>query len=454
MSILDLFSMAIKSMLKRKVRTILTTLGVVLGTAAITLMISLGVGVNQSFDELIEQMGAEALRVTVHANWNAAPLDPLLDMDAVEMFSDIPGVRMVTPMAQEWNWSFEVGRYQGRFDVIGIVPEAMELLGFHTGVGGFDPDNPDFQIILSANARYQFQNERNRNTMFGGWSPWGGGGTEATIDLLERPMTLIHHGGDGTQQSNRPSRPITVTPVGMMAVGDDWQTQNMGFMMFDQFIELQELIERQTNPGFSWNDVIWGMTGPMLAREEFNSVIVIVYDANDVSGVIDAIHDLGHPQAWSNTQWIDMQRESTEMLQGLLAVIALVSLVIAAIFIANTMVMSIYERTREIGVMKVIGASIRDIRSLFLIEAGLIGTLGGVIGLLVSAGISHLLNTGDMDFFNMGWMGGGGGGATSVIPPWLYALSFGFSSLIGLVSGFLPARRATKISALAAIKTD
>lgn len=431
-------------MLKRKIRTFLTILGVVIGTAAITVMISLGVGVNQTFDELIEQMGAQALRIEIWSNsWDAGPFDPLLDMDAVERINSHPHVRIATPMAQTW-LSFQSGRYTAdSITVIGIIPEAMPFLGFYVAEGpGFDLESDELQILLSANARYQFRNERNRDQWNWGWA---GGGVEATIDLLAAPLFV----GTNNEGNSGRNRPLTVQAVGIMS-GEDWQTSQNSFMRFDQFEELQAIIERQNRSGSGFGGL---MTSGMVNREEFNQVMVVAYSANHVSEITEYIQDMGF-QAWSSTQMVDMQRESTEMLQGLLAAIAGVSLVVAAISIANTMVMSIYERTREIGIMKVIGASIRDIRQLFLIEAGLIGAIGGAVGLLLSAAVSYLLNNEGLDFFGgMTWMDTSGG-ATSVIPTWLYVLSFCFASIIGLVSGFLPARRATKISALAAIKTD
>ena len=135
-----------------------------------------------------------------------------------------------------------------------------------------------------------------------------------------------------------------------------------------------------------------------------------------------------------------------------------ISLLVAAMGITNTMIMSIYERTREIGIMKVLGCVVGDIRTVFLLEAGLIGLGGGAIGVLLSYAISFVLNmlgSGGLGSL-LGGMYYGGGDATriSVIPIWLVGLALVFSTLIGLISGFSPANRAVKISALEAIKHE
>ena len=128
----------------------------------------------------------------------------------------------------------------------------------------------------------------------------------------------------------------------------------------------------------------------------------------------------------------------------------------AALGITNTMIMSIYERTREIGVMKVLGCLVSNIRTMFLMEAGTIGFTGGVIGVGISYIISFIINTlsaggGSSDYFGM--MGGGIGGS-SIIPWWLVVGALIFSTLVGLISGFSPANLAVKISALTAIRQE
>ena len=104
----------------------------------------------------------------------------------------------------------------------------------------------------------------------------------------------------------------------------------------------------------------------------------------------------------------------------------------AAIGIANTMMMSIYERTKEIGVMKVLGCDMGNIRNMFLIESGFIGFMGGIVGILLSYGISVVINR----FVNLEEMNGLTGNL-SRIPPWLSVAAVVFAIFVGMAAGFM-----------------
>ena len=118
---------------------------------------------------------------------------------------------------------------------------------------------------------------------------------------------------------------------------------------------------------------------------------------------------------------------------------------VAAIGIANTMMMSIYERTKEIGVMKVLGCSLRNIREMFLLEAAFIGLLGGIAGNILSFVMSAVINV---------VVGSSGDSSISYIPWWLVLLSMAFAVLVGVLAGYFPAKRAMKLSPLAAIRNE
>ena len=135
------------------------------------------------------------------------------------------------------------------------------------------------------------------------------------------------------------------------------------------------------------------------------------------------------------------------MIEVALGGIGAISLFVAAIGIINTMMMSIYERTKEIGIMKVIGCRLRDLQLLFLLEAGYIGFIGGTIGVIISYGISALINKIVMNIaaadFSMG---------ISYIPLWLPFVAIIFGVLIGMLAGLFPSIRAMKLSPLAAMR--
>jgi ABC-type antimicrobial peptide transport system permease subunit len=123
------------------------------------------------------------------------------------------------------------------------------------------------------------------------------------------------------------------------------------------------------------------------------------------------------------------------------------------------MIMSVYERTKEIAVMKVLGCKLGNIGQLFLFEAGLIGFFGGFVGVAFSYLVSFLLNR-----FGGGLLSSFGGFqasaadagqmAVSIIPPWLVAVGLLFATVIGVISGFMPARRAMRLSVLKAIHNE
>ena len=189
----------------------------------------------------------------------------------------------------------------------------------------------------------------------------------------------------------------------------------------------------------------------------YQQVMVKVDDIKHVAEVEEMIKGYGYEtnSMESIRKPIEEQARSQQMILGGLGAI---SLLVAALGITNTMIMSIYERTREIGVMKVLGCMIKNIRTVFLMEAGTIGFIGGVIGVGISYLISFIINSisagaGGGDIYGM-MMGGGGLGGSSIIPFWLVIGAIAFATMIGLISGFYPANRAVKISALTAIKQE
>jgi len=224
----------------------------------------------------------------------------------------------------------------------------------------------------------------------------------------------------------------------------NWETQYYSFMTI-------EAVEKIIAERAKYEKALWG--GNTQETFGYERVQIKVTDVREVDRVIESLIELGvdENRIYNPRKDVKSMQDMLGSLQGFLGAIGAVSLFVAAIGIANTMVMSIYERTREIGVMKVIGASIRDIRRLFLTEAAVIGVIGGIFGIGLSLFVSFVINDIGIPFFDMLAFGGMD---ISYVPPWLCGAALVFSAVIGLVSGYFPARRAMNLSALSAIRAE
>lgn len=168
--------------------------------------------------------------------------------------------------------------------------------------------------------------------------------------------------------------------------------------------------------------------------------------------VSQTLKDRGY-NSWSIADQLEGIEKTSRTIQAILGGIGALTLLVAALGITNTMIMSIYERTKEIGIMKVIGATFSDIYSLFLVEAGMIGFIGGLFGVGLSFGISRIINhivrrlmEGNMsaeEVMNI-----------SLIPSWLVLFALLFSIFIGVVAGLYPAYRAVRLSPISAIRNE
>ncbi|MDE5865586.1 MAG: ABC transporter permease, partial [Lachnospiraceae bacterium] len=273
------------------------------------------------------------------------------------------------------------------------------------------------------------------------------------IDLMNDPVFIIFDmDAYWSSQYNDPENPVKppkkylIPASGVEAESEEGWTQYGWYTICDidkLLPELQRIFKNKVIPGQPSTK-----TGKPYKEIFYSQIIVNVDEMDNVTAIQSQISDMGY-QANSNAEWIQSEQQTMGYVQAVLGGIGAVSLFVAAIGITNTMMMSIYERTKEIGVMKVLGCDLRNIRSLFLLEAGFIGFIGGVIGLGLSYTISMVINkiassaSSYMDISSI-----------SHIPLWLALISLVFAILVGMVAGFFPALRAMKLSPLAAIHTE
>ena len=466
MKISDEISLSARNLLRRKGRTALTLVGVVIGTCMVVLMISLGIAQTKTNEEMLQSWG-DLTQVQIYGYGTMMGSDgkPLyLDDAAIANIKQIPHVAAATPYAQAYNLEGEItagrnGRYTSDiYNLIGIDPTALEPMGFALQSGSWPTNTPasekatKLQVLVGSSTGYNFQDSRKsynspKRYRYEGQTDANGKELPPFVDIDKDKMTLTIRTGEGSTEKTR-SWELEVVGVLEPDGAKGYWTQS-GIVLRIQDMKMLQKI---------YND----MTKTKEESKSYDQVYVKVDDLSNVTDVETAIHDLGFTNTYSMNQQREEMQKQVMNSQMIFGGIAAVSLLVAAINIINTMTMAIYERTREIGVMKVLGCELGNIRTMFLLESSTIGFIGGLIGLGISLIASFVLNNlstlgQGLDLSGLmggGYYMGGGGGTISIIPPWLMLAALVFATLVGLVAGILPANKAVKISALEAIRHE
>ena len=466
MKISDEISLSARNLLRRKGRTALTLVGVVIGTCMVVLMISLGIAQTKTNEEMLQSWGdLTQVQIYGYGMMQGSDGKPLyLDDAAIAGIKQIPHVAAATPYAQANNLEGEItagrnGRYTSDiYNLIGIDPTALEPMGFALQSGSWPTNTPasekatKLQVLVGSSTGYNFQDSRKsynspKRYRYEGQTDANGKELPPFVDIDKDKMTLTIKTGEGSTEKSR-SWELEIVGVLEPDGAKGYWTQS-GIVLRIQDMKMLQKI---------YND----MTKTKEESKSYDQVYVKVDDLSNVTDVETAIHDLGFTNTYSMNQQREEMQKQVMNSQMIFGGIAAVSLLVAAINIINTMTMAIYERTREIGVMKVLGCELGNIRTMFLLESSTIGFIGGLIGLGISLIASFVLNNlstlgQGLDLSGLmggGYYMGGGGGTISIIPPWLMLAALVFATLVGLVAGILPANKAVKISALEAIRHE
>lgn len=430
----DILTMAAKNLMRRKSRTVLTMLGVLIGTTSIVVMVSLGIGMMESQQKMYEQWGS-LNEITVNQSYSYGDNEEkvvALNDEALEIFRQYEGVTAVIPMVRVSTSGVKYGKEEGWLDVYGIDPASMEQKGIEVAAGRLLEVTDRNAIVVGGMVGDSFYDP---NT---GWvydedesyEDYRQRIYDKSLGMLDKKMTAEFRNYE-TQKSKKVTfQVVGVTP--MDSPNNYYAYAPLSVMQNIQKVTLTKEQRKEKN------------------RDIYNQVTIVTSDVKYTKEICQGLRDSGY-NCYSIAESLEGVEDSMQTVQLVLGGIGSITLLVAAIGIINTMVMSIYERTREIAIMKVIGATFNDIRLMFLAEAGLIGLLGGIFGLIFSYTLSFVVNK-----FAGSFMAGMGteGAAISVIPWWLAVFAIVFSILIGLLAGVYPANRAVKLSPIEAMRNN
>lgn len=451
----DLSDLALRNLREAMLRNSLTTLGIAVGIASLVAMLSLGVGLQQLANKRLSQSGLfDSVFVTPKMNLRGPGGGPPasriptaesrpLDEEARQEISRLPNVVEVYPQVR----FFSEVRYEGKpyATMVAGMPESSKSSGSFDGMqGAFFSSATANETILQS----EFAKELSPQpaTLIG---------KELAIRYAERqplPSNQGHSKGSPGATSEPLPGGFSVVPKEMrlriVGVVDTEPASGFGgFGSGRLLIPLQVALTVRAAQVNDLRDIVRGSTS---TKPTFASLTVRAKSPSYVEALEASIKNMGFG-AFSLLDASKSLRIFFSVFDLLLGIFGSLALAVATLGIINTLVMAILERRREIGVLKALGASDRDVKQLFFVEAGVMGLLGGLLGLGLGWLIGRALNFGTtvylhrqnlpgVDIFSLSW--------------WLILFAIGFAILVSLAAGLYPASRAARLDPVEALRYE
>ena len=406
MSFLMTVTMAVKALRRNAMRTALTALGMIIGVAAVIVMVAIGTGARTSIESQIKSAGSNLVMVNAGSSGfgpvrqGQGAVTTLSADDAQAIHEQVAGLRFVTPtlntrqqiIAETSNWNTQIQGANEQLPQIRSWP--MQSGSFFTAQ---DVQGAAKVAVLGAVARDQ---------LFGpGADPVG-----ATIRIQNQPFRVIG----------------VLATKGQAAMGQDQD---------DTVVMPYTAVQRKLLG-------VQHVSGITISAADGVSLDAVTQQIGEVLRARHRLQD-GEEDDFSvrtQAEMASMLTSTTDTMTYLLAGIAAVSLVVGGIGIMNIMLVSVTERTREIGLRLSVGARDFDVLTQFLVESIVLSVAGGVIGILLGSGVAIAVSR------LMQW--------STVVTPNAVALSFGVAAATGVFFGFYPARKAAALDPIEALRFE
>jgi ABC-type antimicrobial peptide transport system permease subunit len=433
----EILLLASRNIRRRKTRSLLTILGIGIGIASVVLFVSIGEGMKVVVIASFGDIGNDLIVMPKFDPNSGKP--GKLTLDDLKEIERIEGVLGAAPRLSR----YATIKYKGYTDasmVVGVDPSRERKIGVKIWMGRFLRDSDKHAVVLGfkrrnitaspgVNEKKTYQ-ERKHSTSKG--KDYLGPQRDGKIIQLDvrRPITLSFDSGGGSNEKR-------FKVVGILSEGG---------LAGDVFSQPDKAVIMSI-------DTLRKISG---AKEEFTQIMVRVEDPGMAEDVSRRIQERTDTNVMSLKRILESVGSFFKIVEVVFIFIGSIALLVAGFGIMNTMLMSVLERTREIGVLKSIGATRAHVIRIFLLESGLIGFIGGVSGLLVGIAGSKIINliTGLIlkNYFRLPAENLSALSPLTVIPLWLVFFSIGFAVFISMIFGLYPAVRASNLSPVEALR--
>jgi putative ABC transport system permease protein len=397
--------MALKALMQHKLRSGLTMLGIIIGVSAVICVVAIGEGASASVERAITNLGANLIwveaggvnRAGVRTGIGGTRTLLLSDYEAIK--EQIPLVTNITPQA-DTRVQVVFGNQNWNTSVRGVGPEYVTLKNWNVLRGGM---YTEVDVARATNVCVLGQTVVDQ--LFGSQEPVG-----ETIRVNNEPCTVVG----------------VLEVKGQSAVGQDQD---------DQFLMPYTTVMKKIKGQWWIDDILMSGISAAVVDQAEQDIAGLMRQRHHIQPGADDDFNLRHP-----TDIAEAVKQSTQTMEALLAAIASVSLLVGGIGIMNIMLVSVTERTREIGLRLALGARGRDVLRQFLVEAVLLSLVGGAIGI----GIGMFGAQRIAEAFQ--W--------PTRVSSNAVVIAFGFSALIGIFFGYYPARQAARLDPIDALRFE